>query len=89
MRAHRQKLRPEQIDKNAYRHPVVRDRAPPTCLKDARLAGYLAISFYLEWRWKALLFWLGARLLILWLARRILQWPAPIAIKMNKAKLQL
>jgi len=31
-----------------------------TCLKDARLVGWLAISFYLESSWKDLLFWLGA-----------------------------
>jgi hypothetical protein len=31
-----------------------------TCLKDARLAGWLAISFYRERPWKVLLFWLGA-----------------------------
>jgi hypothetical protein len=48
MRAQRLKLRPEQIDKNAYRHPLTRERAPRDMPKDARPAGSVVIWSCLE-----------------------------------------
>jgi hypothetical protein len=46
MRAQRQKLRPEQIDKNAYRHPPMRERAPRDMPK-RRAPGWVACNFIL------------------------------------------
>jgi hypothetical protein len=46
LRAQRQKLRPEQIDKNAYRHPLTRERAPRDMPK-RRSPGWLACNFIL------------------------------------------
>jgi hypothetical protein len=46
IRAERQKPRPEQIDKNAYRHPVVRKRAPRDMPK-RRAPGWIGCYFVL------------------------------------------
>jgi hypothetical protein len=46
MRAQQQKLRPEQIDKNAYRYPVVRERVPRDMPK-RRAPGWVACNFIL------------------------------------------
>jgi hypothetical protein len=46
MRAQQQKLRPEQIDKNAYRYPVVRERAPRDMPK-RRAPGWVSCYFVL------------------------------------------
>jgi hypothetical protein len=49
MRAQRQKLRPGQIDKNAYRHPVVRERAPRD-MPGRRRPSWAAVNFVLPLR---------------------------------------
>jgi hypothetical protein len=46
MRAQRQKLRPEQIDKNACRHPLTRERAPRDMPK-RRAPGWVGCYFVL------------------------------------------
>jgi hypothetical protein len=46
MRARGAKLKPEQIDKNAYRHPVVRERAPRDMPK-RRAPGWVACNLIL------------------------------------------
>ena len=46
IRAQRTKLKPEEIDKNAYRHPAVREREPRDMPTGAGLDGFAVNSFF-------------------------------------------